>query len=51
MLKLIWMIVKILLFSLIVLVLGNWLTWDGKSLSDQVKTQMNSHLANSYSGP
>lgn len=33
-------IIKIAVFSLIVLVLGNWLQWRGKTVSDQVKTQL-----------
>jgi hypothetical protein len=34
-----WMI-KLTLFSILVLVLGNYVHWNGKSVSDQVKTQL-----------
>jgi hypothetical protein len=33
-------LVKITLFSILILVLGNWIQWNGKSVSDQVKTQI-----------
>jgi hypothetical protein len=54
MLKLISLCLKIVFFSLMVLVLGNWLRWDGKTLSDQIKHQMShaesSHLAGAVRG-
>lgn len=31
---------KITLFSILVLFLGNWVHWNGKTVSDQVKTQI-----------
>ncbi len=34
-----WLI-KITLFSLLILFLGNWIHWNGKTVSDQVKTQI-----------
>jgi len=40
MLKLIALFLKLALFSLFVLVLGNWVRWDGKTISDQVKLKM-----------
>jgi hypothetical protein len=40
MLKIFGLLVKISVFSLIVLVLGNWLRWDGKTISDQVRLKM-----------
>jgi hypothetical protein len=40
MLKLLGFIVKVALFSLVVLIIGNWARWDGKTISDQVKTQL-----------
>ncbi|MFL5813576.1 MAG: hypothetical protein ACJ763_08360 [Bdellovibrionia bacterium] len=33
-------LVKITLFSIFILVLGNWIQWNGRSVSDQVKTQI-----------
>src|SRR5690348_13926235 len=44
MLKLLGFMIKLALFSLIVLALGNWIEWDGKTISDQIKVQM-SHPA------
>jgi hypothetical protein len=32
--------IKVVFFSVIVLILGNWLRWDGKTISDQVKLRM-----------
>lgn len=32
--------IKCALFAVIVLILGNWIQWKGKTLSDQVKVQM-----------
>jgi len=40
MLKAIGYLIKLTVFSVLVLVLGNWLRWDGKSISDQIKTRM-----------
>jgi hypothetical protein len=44
-------LVKITLFSILILVLGNWIQWNGKSVSDQVTTQIShaerSNIANS----
>lgn len=40
MLKLLYHCIKTILFAIIILVLGNWLKWDGKTLSEQVKEQM-----------
>jgi hypothetical protein len=37
MLRAISFVVKLALFSVLVLILGNWLAWDGKTLSDQVR--------------
>jgi hypothetical protein len=34
-----WLI-KLTLFSIFVLILGNWIHWNGKTVSDQVKTQI-----------
>lgn len=33
-------LVKITLFSILILVLGNWIHWNGRTVSDQVKTQL-----------
>ena len=40
MLKMISYCVRLLFLSVVILVLGNWLRWDGKTLSDQVKVGM-----------
>ncbi len=40
MLKLLSGCIKLTVFSLLILVLGNWLHWDGKTISDQVKVGM-----------
>ena len=32
--------IKILFFSIIVLVIGNWIHWNGRTVSDQIKVQM-----------
>jgi hypothetical protein len=40
MLRLIGTVIKTAIFAIIVLVLGNWLRWDGKTISDQVKIGM-----------
>ena len=40
MLRLIGWLCKVILFTAVVLVLGNWFHWGGKSISDQVKTGM-----------
>jgi hypothetical protein len=40
MLKALGFCVKVTLFSLLVLILGNWLRWDGKTISDQVRLRM-----------
>lgn len=49
MLRMIGLLIKITLFSLLVLILGNWIHWHGKSISDQIKTQLSSaeHLGSS----
>ena len=33
-------VLKVAIFSLIVLALGNWVHWRGKTISDQVKTNL-----------
>jgi hypothetical protein len=40
MLKLLGSGIKLVIFSLLVLILGNWLHWDGRTISDQVKMGM-----------
>ncbi len=40
MLKAIGSCLKILTFSILVLILGNWFKWDGRTISDQVKFHM-----------
>lgn len=40
MLRLIGFFLKVSLFSIIVLILGNLVRWEGRTISDQVKTQM-----------
>lgn len=40
MLKILGFLLKFTIFSLLILVLGNWLRWDGKTISDQVKLRM-----------
>lgn len=40
MLKTIGSCIKFLLFSLVILILGNWIKWEGKTISDQVKIKM-----------
>lgn len=45
MLKIIGWILKLTVFAALILVLGNWFHWGGKTISDQVKTQM-SHAEN-----
>jgi len=40
MLKLLGYCIKIALFTVIVLILGNWVRWDGKTISDQIKVRM-----------
>ena len=40
MFKLLGLTIKVLIFSLIVLVLANWAQWRGRTISDQVKTQL-----------
>ena len=46
MLKAVGFIIKLFLFSIFVLAVGNWLRWDGKTISDQVKSQL-SHAEDS----
>ncbi len=41
MLKFIGTCIKVVTFSLLVLILGNWIHWDGKTISDQIKLTMN----------
>jgi hypothetical protein len=40
MLRMLGFCVKLVIFSVLVLVLGNWLHWDGRTISDQVKVKM-----------
>ncbi len=40
MLKAIGWLVKLAVFSVVILVLGNWLRWDGKTVSDQIRTHL-----------
>ncbi len=40
MLRTIGFSLKIALLSTLVLILGNWVRWDGKTISDQVKLKM-----------
>jgi len=40
MLRLIGWTLKVTAFAVLVLVLANWIRWDGKTISDQVRTQM-----------
>lgn len=39
MLKFFWSIIKLSLFSLLVLVIGSLVSWNGKTISDHVKIQ------------
>ena len=45
MLKIIGWIIKSALFAVLVLVLGNWIHWGDKTVSDQIKTKMGSTLS------
>jgi hypothetical protein len=38
--KLVGFAFKFFVLGLVVLIIGNWLTWRGATISDQVKTQM-----------
>jgi hypothetical protein len=40
MLRLLGLFIKLSLFALAVLIAGNWIHWDGRSLSDQVRAQV-----------
>lgn len=40
MFKVIGMLIKFVCLAVFVLVLGNWIKWDGRTLSDQVKVRM-----------
>jgi hypothetical protein len=40
MLKAAGFLIKLLAFSTLILMLGNWLRWDGKTVSDQVRLHM-----------
>jgi hypothetical protein len=40
MLKALGFCIKVILFSILVLVLGNWVQWNGRTLSDQVRLSM-----------
>ncbi len=40
MLKLFGFFIKFSFFSILVLILGNWLSWDGMTISDQIKLKM-----------
>jgi len=31
---------RVIIFSILVLILGNWLHWDGRTISDQVRLRM-----------
>ena len=46
MIKLFGSLLKFALFSIGVLILGNWIRWDGKTVSDQIQTRV-SHAENS----
>jgi hypothetical protein len=41
MLKLLGFLAKTAVFSLLVLALGSWVRWDGRTISDRMKTQIN----------
>ncbi|MCC7441643.1 MAG: hypothetical protein IT285_08420 [Bdellovibrionales bacterium] len=40
MLKAVWTLLKVAAFALIVLAVGHWLRWDGRTVSDHVKSGM-----------
>jgi len=40
MLRLIGLLIRLAIFSAFVLILGNWVKWDGKTISDQVRIGM-----------
>lgn len=40
MLKLFASILKATIFAVIILILGNWVQWDGKTVSDQIRSRM-----------
>lgn len=40
MLRLFWILIKCALFSIVIVVLANWIQWKGKTVSDQIKIQM-----------
>lgn len=40
MLKAIGWVLKTTVFAVVILILGNWIRWDGKTVSDQVKSKM-----------
>ena len=40
MLKLVGFFFKLATFAALILVLGNWIEWDGKTISDQVRLKM-----------
>lgn len=40
MFKIVGFFLKLTVFSLLVLVIGNWLRWDGITISDQIKLKM-----------
>ena len=42
MLKAIGYVLKLSLFAIAVLMLGNWVRWDGRTISDQVRLKMSS---------
>lgn len=50
MLKLVGFCLRVLIFSIAILVLGNWLRWDGKTLSDQIKHQMSHAESSRFAG-
>lgn len=42
MIRAIGFVLKLSLFAIAVLVLGNWIRWDGRTISDQVRLKMSS---------
>jgi hypothetical protein len=50
MLKLIGFCLKLAAFSVIILILGNWIRWDGRTISDQVKLRMSHAERTNWAG-
>lgn len=50
MLKLMGWMMKCTILSIVVLVLGNWVQWDGKTVSDQIKTQLSHAEKSEWAG-